>query len=297
MRTANMHCVALTVAALLIGRMALAQVKAEPKRTEAQIEKAHHTKVIVLIPEQHLARPRIPDPAAETGMCKQLIEAGYKVMDQQRVTELRYQGVLDRIIKGEDPGNKAAIKLGRKFGADVLITGEAFTQQEGEIRHVATDLGTVDRVQCRARIELKAIRMDTGEKFFADFIHQTGVPEATVELASKICLQGAAEDLSVKVIKKLDGIALTDKQRIDLEVRGIGSASLAQALEAALEQMADVLSVSPGDYAAHTETLELTLKGETAKIFAGRLENEPSLKKFRLSVDSYNRNKIIVTCK
>ena len=61
--------------------------------------------------------------------------------------------------------------------------------------------------------------------------------------------------------------------------------------------MADVLSVSPGDYAAHTETLELTLKGETAKIFAGRLENEPSLKKFRLSVDSYNRNKIIVTCK
>jgi hypothetical protein len=297
MRTPNAFWMALTIGASLLNGTVHAQEKPEAKRTEAQIEKAHHTKVIVLIPEQHLARPRIPDPAAETGMCKQLIEAGYKVIDQQRVTELRYQGVIDRIMKGDAKGMKEAVELGRRFGADVLITGEAFTQQEGEIQRIVTDLGPVNRVQCRARIELMAIRMDTAEKFFADSIHQTGAPEATIELASKGCLQGAAEDLSAKVIKKLDGIAISDKLRIDLEVRGIGSASLAQALEQALEQITGVLAVSPGDYAAHNETIELTLKGDTAKGFAGKLETEPSLKRFHITVESYNRNKIVVTCK
>ena len=44
---------------------------------QSDAQKARHWRVIVLIPEQHLERPRIPDPAAETMICKQLIVADY----------------------------------------------------------------------------------------------------------------------------------------------------------------------------------------------------------------------------
>lgn len=253
-------------------------------------------RVIVIVPETHLSRPRIPDPAVETEVCRQLIEEGYKVIDQDRIKELRDSAVMDRIREGGPQATKEAVQLGRRFGADLFITGEAFTQEVSR-QTVETDLGPVVQIRCRARVELKGIRMDSGEKFYAGSIQKTGSPEPTEELASKACLEQAASSLCPEVLDKCAGLASSEGQHVELEVRGVGSISLANQLTRAIEQLPGVLEIDPGDYDARTYFTELYLEKSQLRAFAGRLETTPALKRFRLRVESSSGTKIVAYCK
>ena len=269
-----------------------------PPQASAQTEEkqARRWRVMVIVPETHLAKPRIPDPAVETMLSKQLIDAGYKVIDQDRIGELRYSRIMDRILQGGSESKNDIIRLGRKFGADILITGEAFSQLVTR-QTVDTDLGRVDEIRCRARVELRGIRMDTGEKIYADSIQKTGSADSTEELASKACLEQAAEDISSGLLVKLGKLAFSSSRQIELSIRGVSSQSKALQLEQALSMLSGVRDVSPGDYDAGTDETEVTLSSGSVRSFAARLETEPSLKKFRLHIQSANGSKIIANCK
>jgi hypothetical protein len=258
--------------------------------------KARRWRVMVIVPEQHLARPRIPDPAVETMICEQLINAGYKVIDQDRIADLRYSAVIDRIQAGGPGTAKELAQLRRKFGADILITGEAFTQ-EVQRQTVETDAGPLLNIRCRARVELKGIRMDTGEKIYADSIQKTGAPEPTVELSSKACLEMAAEEMAPEMLQKLDKLAFGTTQQIELEVRNVGSLARANQIEGLLRRVPGVQDVIPGDYDANTYSTEISISKMAVRSFATRLEIAPALKKFNMKVQSANGSKIIVNCK
>jgi len=259
-------------------------------------KKARRWRVMVIVPETHLYRPHIPDPAVETELSRQLIDAGYKVIDQDRIEQLRYSRVMDRIVQGGDGAKADIIRLGRKFGADILVTGEAFSQMATH-QTTSTDVGSVDQIQCRARVELRAVRMDTGEKIFADAIHKTGAPDVTEELASKECLQEAAEDIAPRLLEKLDGLALSNTREIELSIRGVGSQSLASAIEDAIAELPGVQDVSPGDYDAHTDEVEVTIDARYFRRFAGSLETNDHVKNYHFVVQNANGSKITVNCK
>jgi len=251
---------------------------------------------MVILPETHLARPRIPDPAAETRLCKVLIDAGYKVIDQDRIKDLRYTEQLDRIIKGDPKAKQETLQLGRRFGADLLITGYAFTQEISRTS-VTTELGTVLRIRCEARIELKAIRMDTAEKIYADDIHKVGPPDATEELSSKACLGDAAQAISEGMLQKLDKLALTSTQHIDLEIRNIAGISLATDLEEEIAKLPGVLDVSREEFSIHTDRLDIHVEKKILKSFTQQLEAAKNLARFHMKVTSESGSKIIVECK
>lgn len=258
--------------------------------------KARRWRVIVIVPEQHLAQPRIPDPAVETMLCQQLIDAGYKVIDQDRIADLRYSAVMDRIQAGGPNAAKELTQLRRRFGADILITGEAFSQ-EVQRRTINTDLGEVLSIRCRAAVELKGIRMDTGEKIYADRIHKTGDPEPTVELSSKACLEAAAEEMAPSMLQKLDRLAFGNTQQIELKIRNVGSVARANQLEALLMQVPGVRDVNPGDFDANTYTTEISIDKMVLRSFAARLETAPALRKFKMKVQSASGSEITVNCK
>ena len=263
--------------------------------TTPKERKKRQWKVIILVPEQHLARPRIPDPAVETEISRQLIDEGYKVIDQDRVAELRYSEVMDRIKKGSPEADKEIEQLRRRFGADLFITGEAFTQ-EVQRQTVQTDLGPVLQIRCRARVELKGIRMDSGEKFYAGSLQKTGSPEPTEELSSKACLEETAAELTPTLLDKLAKLSLSATQHIEMTVRGIASISLANQFSDVLQKVPGVLEVTPGDFDAQTYTVEVLLDKIELRAFAARLEENASLKKFHLKVQSASGTKIILNC-
>jgi hypothetical protein len=292
-RGALLQAAAWMAAAALAQAMAQASSAPLQQTAEQDEAKARRWRVMVIVQEQHLARPRIPDPAVETALTRALIDAGYKVIDRDRVRELRYTEVVDRIVKGGPGALKEAQKLGRRFGADVLITGEAFSQEDGQPQVIETDLGRVTRLRCRARVELKGVRMDTAEMVFADAIHKTGSPEASVELASKRCLEQAADELGPAMLKKLDRLAFSPSQHVELQVRGVPSIAVSRAIEGALQKLPGVLDVSEGDYEARVYRTELRVDRSALRDVAARLETHPGLKRFRLKVESANGSRIV----
>ena len=75
--------------------------------TEAAVRKE---RIMVVIPEVHLGRPKVPDPAGETEIVRTLIEEGYKLVDQEKVKKIRYNDIFDKAWKGDDSG---ALKVAR----------------------------------------------------------------------------------------------------------------------------------------------------------------------------------------
>lgn len=121
--------------------------------------------VSVAVTEQHLGHPVI-DPAVQTELRLVLQQLGFEVIDPK------------------DSGKPAA----------VAITGEAFSELAGGRRG--------NLVSCRARVELKAVRLDGGKLLLAD--RQTDVAVDLAEhIAGKSALENAANRLLDRLLPRL----------------------------------------------------------------------------------------------
>lgn len=138
-------------------------------------------KVMVIVPETHLQRV-IPDPAGETEILRKLIESGFRAIDPAVYATVRNGASFKDAIK--DP--LAAAAIGKKFGADILIYGEAFSQ------HVSTENNTVT---CRARVEVKAVLTASGDIIATNGTHAGGqdIAEST---SSKVALRNAGSAMA-----------------------------------------------------------------------------------------------------
>jgi len=132
---------------------------------EKKLGKATRPVVYILVPERHIGTPTI-DPAVQTEVSRFCKATGFEVVDP-------------------DEGGKAR--------ADVLITGEGFSEVAGRVGGL---------VSVRARVELKAVDRKTGKVLAAD--RQTAVVVDLAELvAGKQALQDAAATLAERVLPKI----------------------------------------------------------------------------------------------
>jgi hypothetical protein len=127
---------------------------------------------MVIIPEYHLT-VRIPDPAGETEINRKFIDAGFKVVDPALYAALEKTIEFDEAAK--DP--MKAISLGKRFGADIVIYGEAFSE-------IAGHLG--NQVSCRARVEARAVRTDD-----ATIIATNGLEAGALDIAEHVAGKAA----------------------------------------------------------------------------------------------------------
>jgi TolB-like protein len=121
--------------------------------------------VAIQITEKHIGQPAV-DPAAQTEVTKLAKDLKFEVID------------LDE---------------GGKSKADVLITGEGFSEVAGRVGGM---------ISVRARVELKAVDRKTGKVIATD--RQTVmVVDLSEQVAGKAALQNAAELLAERVLPKL----------------------------------------------------------------------------------------------
>ena len=163
-------------------KSAMAKKIAEENQVKAIPEEWKRPVVMVIIPEMHVNQ-RVIDPAAETELIKRLIADKFKVINSEYVTMMR-----------NDPSNaektfsskKTAAEFAATKGVDILIYGEAISE-------LGARLGEFEG--CRARVEVKAIKVADGEILLSDSAYG-GATDLAETTAGKKALQKAANKLA-----------------------------------------------------------------------------------------------------
>ena len=149
---------------------------------------------MVIIPEV-LDNAPVVTPSAEAAVWRGLLKAGYEVVDQGQIAEIRSPQEVRNLLA---TGNTAPARaIGQQYGADFVIVGHSFAQRAGTIMQSRL-------VSARARIEAKMVRTATNEIVASPVVEAAGVDLAPT-LAGKKALEKAGAQLAEKLIATLKG--------------------------------------------------------------------------------------------
>ena len=149
--------------------------------------------VALLLPEIHILRQNIIDPAAENMLTKILLEQKFKIKQFPDQLKTGRPGAVEKLL-----GNrKSLLESAKGCGADYLIYGEAIAESAGSFGSYQT---------ARARVEIKIINVSNGSICFADSAY-AGAADTGEIIAGKMAIQKAAAKLAIKVA----GYLLTGK--------------------------------------------------------------------------------------
>jgi hypothetical protein len=254
-------------------------------RPDSQIDKkmlrwGGNPRIMVVIPETSFGR-RIPDPAAETELIKNLTEAGFRVIESSDVARIRYSTDMNRIIKEADIA--AMKRMGAKYHCDILIAGEAFSDT------VNSPMRGYNAAE--ARVEAKAFIVDTGEILAADG-ESAGGSALSESVAHKTALKNSATLLCDYFVPRIKEKITAESRTISIRLTGVRSSTQLYNLQAALMKVAGVSSVQRRNYV--TDRLVANLDVET-NLLTDQLSRQLELiKNPRLKVVSSTGQKIEV---
>lgn len=204
----------------------------------------------VIIPEFHISAP-IPDPAGETAVIRKLREAGFtRILDPKQTQSIRNRNVIKAIAEGN---KKEAIALATKFHLDYLIVGEAFSQYAGNLENSGVH-------SCRARVEAKLFKVDTGEIIATHGFHAGGV-DITEFTSAKVALNNAGEMMGDYMVEQLMNYASNPEKGLQILVKGVTSFNKVSILESELKQIKGVKTVFVRDYSAGVATIDINYTG------------------------------------
>lgn len=207
-------------------------------------------KIMVILPEFHITQ-RIPDPAGETEINRKLVEAGFPVVDPAMYATIRNSAKFDEAAK--NPAK--AISLGKEFGADIVIYGEAFSQRAGAQGNMAS---------CRARVEIRAVKTSDATILATNGLEAGAVDNAEF-VAAKSALRSAASLAADYVLTQFCSKNLSfgkpgnSSNTKTASTKAVTEITIANADYSKLKAMADVL-------ATKGKVLEKTVSNGTAYI-------------------------------
>ena len=235
-------------------------------------------RVMILISERHW---QAPNPATETEMIRKFAENGFKVVDPNQIRQAHASEPGGGLLHG-DPAAAAAI--GRQYGAELVIVGEAFSNDT----RVSYGL-----YNCRATAEIRMLDVDTATIFVAQ--SQTGSgSDLTENMASQKAFQNTGELLADYL---MEHIANQWNKRgpkayeVSLVVAELTFSQLAQ-LEQMLQNWRGIDAVNLRNFDAGVAVIGLETR-HTAQRLASELVSKP-LNQFSLDVTNFTTMQIDV---
>ena len=160
-----------------------------PAKVELLAPGKRRPAVAIFIPEIHIARRRLIDPAAENELTKVFLNQQFNVKQLALPLTAGSDGVIDKIA-----GNRTTlIKAAEKVGADYLIFGEAVSESSDTFGNYRTS---------RARVEVKIISTADNSIVWADSIY-AGAADTAEIISGKKAIQKAAAKLALKAVGAL----------------------------------------------------------------------------------------------
>ncbi len=246
---------------------------------------ARQWRVMICVPEQHLRRV-VPDPAAENALMRQFIQAGLPVIDKAQSDDLRQnQQWLLQVAGNLD----LAHRLRAKYNAEILVTGEAFSQDIDPI---------AGQTACRARLEIKAVDLNTAEVLAAEDQHSTGTDQ-TSELAGKVALRRAADDVAERFIDMIyrRPMPTAGMARVEITLTGFRGFTQADKFKRSLAKIDGVSNVRQLEFAAGVLKVEVELSQGAVENLPVALESDPQMQSFKIAIDQVTTGTISGTVK
>lgn len=260
--------------------VSLTRLRDELEEIGLLLEKKHMPRIMVVIPETHLGRPEIPDPAAETEVIRLFLEKGFEVVDQSQIKQIRYNDQVKAAAAGD---NEAAQLIGMEYGAEVIIIGEAFSEFNME---------RAGLISCRARVEARAVETDTGRILAAHGFHGAGV-DSTENLAGKAALANAgakiAEYLMDQILKKWRK-EVSSTFRVQIVVKVTNYEQLKEFKEF-LQSISGMRNIHQRSFTANIAKLDTELVGLMAQDVANKISGA-SITSGKVSVVGFTANRI-----
>ena len=246
------------------------------------MSRKHKPRIMVVIPEYRINR-RIPDPAGETEIIKRLLEKGFKVVDQHQVCKIRYN---DRVRAAIDGNTDLAAKIGLEHGAEVIIIGEAFSEYAGRIYDTLES--------CRARMEARAIRVDTGEILAVGAEHAAGL-DITRALAGKKAIEKAGHQLVEYLIGQLLAKwsrEVTNITSIDLVITGLNYKQFIEFKSLLLESVRGVRAIHQRSFTNNRAVVEVEIRGD-AETLSEEI-TRTNFKDYKVQITDFSANRLSV---
>lgn len=240
-------------------------------------------RVMIMIPEVHIHRP-IPDPAGETEMIRKFLQNGFKVVDQAQVKKIRDTREAKAAIKGDLDAAKA---IARQYGAEVIIVGEAFSEN---IPRRPQEMQT-----CSARVEARAIYADTGLILAANG-KEAHAADVTEGVAAKKALRKAGGLLADDMIAQISEARKSHEGTYDIElfVRNIEYQQLIM-LEGILKGRETITEVQRRSYDDSVAVIEIKSE-DSAQNLADTLAAS-KFDGFKINIDTVSGNNIEISVK
>ena len=241
-------------------------------------EIAHKPKIMILVAERPLVNHASKN-AVETEMIRKFTEKGFKVMNPIALKRNRNTDEIRSIMSGN---TDMAANIGRQYGAELLIVGEASSERGKTTYGLRT---------CRATVNARVIEVDTMRILVANSQNAAGA-DATENIASKKALQNAggllADYFIDQIVKEWSNRAASAYD-VQLVISKLTFSQLVQ-LEHTLKKISDVEAVHRQSFHSGVAVIEFRSQHSAQKL-SEELVNK-SFNHFSLDVTNYTANRI-----
>ena len=212
-------------------------------------------KIAVYVPEHHV-QYKVPDPAGETAIVKALISAGFSQVTEVG-TRLNYQ----------KPMSMSAAQMreaAEKFGADIMIVGEAFSEGIGDAGQWLPGNQSTKMQACRARVEAKMFIVKTGQIIAADGKYGSAYDNSE-SIASKKALASAGEQIGNYFVEQITGM-YTSQQGLEVVVIGADFSKI-NMVQSALSKVNRVKNINLSSYDGGRAVFSVMYGGSPQTLF------------------------------
>jgi hypothetical protein len=198
-------------------------------------------RVLVLVEEQHDGA-RAAAGGGENKLSQALLGAGYSLVERYDAEQARSKISLDRMLHGDTSGLEVT-----GLHADVLVVARISVEKEEAPYGISYPVN-------RARIELKALLVDSGRIFHTDSASAGAMGDAGTA-AAKVAQQ--VTPALLEAMKK----GLGNREVLEVRVAGLKDAKAADALAARLSQVPGVKWAKPRYVSADATMIDVAAPG------------------------------------
>ncbi len=235
-------------------------------------------RIMVVITENH----KFAQSSAQTELTRNFVEQNYRVVDQTQIETIRRLDQSAALARGDA---SAAAAIGRKFGAEIVVFGDAIADPLPK-----TSAGFAQR----ASINVQMLRTDNAQILAANEITRSGVDQSP-ELAARKAFATASEALGQYLLDQLDRHAQIESKKPRTVETVIANISYARyvLLKKAIDQgVGGVTSYHARDYQGQALRAELDIQYTgVAEQLADALASH-RFEDFKLTVKKVTPNRI-----